>query len=110
MMGAAPLRRQVDLAALSGTNLNLLVPLLALLEERSISAAALRIGARHISMVHALSRLRSMHGDELLVGHRTERTLTPYGAALVAPLREVLSEATHVLNVAGSAAEPSRDS
>lgn len=105
MMGDAP-HRPVDLTALSGTNLNLLVPLLALLEEGSITEAAARVGARHSAMVLALSRLRSMHHDELLIGHRADRALTPYGAALVAPLRGLLHEASHLLNLTGSAAPP----
>lgn len=106
----APLRRPVELTTLSATNLNLLVPLLALLEERSISAAAARIGAGHTAMVHALSRLRSMHGDELLVGYGPEREVTPYAVALLVPLQDVLQQAARVLNVSTSAVARTRDS
>jgi DNA-binding transcriptional LysR family regulator len=57
-------------------DLNLLVALDALLEERSVSRAADRLNMSQSAMSSALSRLRDYFGDELLmpVGRRMEPT------------------------------------
>src|SRR4051794_39587279 len=47
-------------------DLNLLPPLIALLEERQISRAASRVGLSQSAMSRALQRLRRALGDELL--------------------------------------------
>ncbi|MER6352396.1 LysR family transcriptional regulator [Streptomyces sp. NPDC002144] len=61
-----------------GLDLNLLVPLNALLQERSVTAAAHRIGLSQPACSAALKRLRRHFGDELLVrvpGQGTQLTL-----------------------------------
>jgi DNA-binding transcriptional LysR family regulator len=73
-----------DLASrLAKIDLNLLPPLLALLQEHSVSAAAARLNLSQPAMSHALGRLRRLFQDELLVrvGQRLE--LTPRAVALV---------------------------
>jgi DNA-binding transcriptional LysR family regulator len=82
---------------LRSVDLNLLVALEALLEERHVSRAALRIGLTQPAMSNALSRLRATFGDELLV--RTPRGMEPtaLGAELADQVRQVLRHVERVL-------------
>jgi len=79
-----------DLARLASVNLNLLVPLLALLEERSVTRAADKIGLSQPAMSHALRRLRRLLGDGLLVRQGSGMRLTPLASELLDPLERVL--------------------
>jgi DNA-binding transcriptional LysR family regulator len=72
----------VNLASL---DLNLLVALRALLEERNVTRAGLRVGLSQPAMSAALARLRRHFGDELLVRNGNRYELTPLGTALHAP-------------------------
>ncbi|MEV6001469.1 LysR family transcriptional regulator [Streptomyces griseomycini] len=76
-----------------GLDLNLLVPLDALLQERSVTRAAQRLGLSQPTVSAALARLRRHFGDELLtrVGNAYELT----------PLAERLAE--HTTHALGSA-------
>lgn len=67
---------------LRSLDLNMLVTLSALLEERSVSAAARRLEVAQPTMSKALARLRRHFGDELLsrAGNRYE--LTPFAVRL----------------------------
>ena len=65
---------------ISSLNLNLLVVLHAVLEERSASRAAQRLNVTQSAVSNALGRLRRALGDELLV--RTGRGLSPTPKAL----------------------------
>ncbi|SFQ69704.1 DNA-binding transcriptional regulator, LysR family [Amycolatopsis arida] len=56
----------MDVARLRNLDLNLLLALDALLEERNVSRAAHRVGVSQPSMSAALARLRRHFGDELL--------------------------------------------
>lgn len=73
-------------------DLNLLTTLDVLLEERSVSRAAVRMGLTQSAMSRALGRLRDALGDPLLVpaGRGLERT--PRAEAIAGPLREVLAD------------------
>jgi len=71
-------------------DLNLLVALNALLTERSISRAAVRVHLSQPAMSNALARLRHYFDDELLVSSGRQLVLTPRAEALVEPVREVL--------------------
>jgi DNA-binding transcriptional LysR family regulator len=75
---------------LAGVDLNLVVALHALLEERSVTAAARRVGLSQPAMSHALGRLRVHFSDPLLV--RSGRMMAPtvLALSLVEPLREVV--------------------
>lgn len=77
--------------SLSGVDLNLLVVLDALLAERHVTRAALRINKTQPAVSHALARLRTLFDDPILVrnGGRLEPTARALG--LAAPLREALS-------------------
>ena len=73
-------------------DLNLLVALDALLDEKSVSAAAERICLSQSATSSALGRLREYFGDELLVQKGRKMVLTTRGAELIEPVREVLHQ------------------
>ncbi|MFI8490277.1 LysR family transcriptional regulator [Streptomyces rubrogriseus] len=83
---------------LASVNLNLLVPLLALLEERSVTKAAERVGLSQPAMSHALTRMRRLLGDDLVVRHGSGVTLTPHALELVGPLRSALQQTARIVN------------
>lgn len=74
---------------LRGIDLNLVVVLHALFEERSVSAAARRLGLSQSATSHALARLRDRLGDPLFV--RTKSGLAP--TARAEALRGALNDA-----------------
>jgi DNA-binding transcriptional LysR family regulator len=78
--------------SLAGIDLNLLVALDALLDERSVTRAAKRVGLSQSAMSHALARLRAVTGDRLLV--RTARGLsaTPRARGLQGPVHGALAQ------------------
>lgn len=77
---------------LRGIDLNLLISLQALLEERHISRAAERVGLSQPGMSRALDRLRREFGDPLLVKGVKGYELTPRAKALDVPLRQLISD------------------
>jgi len=87
--------REVNLGAL---DLNLLVPLKALLEERHVTQAAEKVGLSQPAMSRALQRLRVMFGDPLLVrGSGGRMTRTARGNELLKPLLDVLQDVSHMI-------------
>jgi DNA-binding transcriptional LysR family regulator len=77
---------------LRSLDLNLIVALDALLEERTVTRAAERVGISQSAMSHALARLRSMTRDPLLVRGRGRMMATPRAEALGPPIRRALEE------------------
>ncbi len=71
-------------------DLNLLVALDALLDERSVTKAAKRLAMSQPALSHGLKRLRRLFGDPLFV--RTQRGLrpTPRAVSLAAPLKAIM--------------------
>lgn len=67
------IRRKIQLAKV---DLNLLVALQALLDTRSVTLAARRVGVTQSAMSHSLRRLRTLLGDEVLVRSRNGMTAT----------------------------------
>lgn len=67
---------------LSRLDLNLVVALRALLEERNVTRAGERIGLSQPAMSAALARLRRHFDDELLARSGNSYELTPLGVAL----------------------------
>jgi len=67
-----------------------LVALNALLEERSVTRAARRLGITQSSMSHRLARLRDELGDPLFVRVGASLTLTPRALAMTEPLAAAL--------------------
>jgi DNA-binding transcriptional LysR family regulator len=83
---------------LGAFDLNLLVALDALLAERNVTRAASRIGITQSAASHALSRLRRLTGDELLVRGRDGMVPTIRAEAMRAPLRRALDDITGTLS------------
>lgn len=97
-------------------DLNLLAPLVALLEERQVSRAASRVGLSQPAMSRALQRLRRLLDDPLLVRdpdgfrlsaraediHRQLTTLIPLLETLLSPAEFDPRAATQPVNIAGS--------
>jgi len=77
-------------AALRRVDLNLLLPLQALLTHRHVTRAAEELGIGQPSMSANLARLRRLFDDPLLVRSGRVLELTPLGQALVEPLRTAL--------------------
>ena len=80
-------------------NVNLLVALNALLSERSVTRAGKKIGIAQSSMSHALSSLREIFDDPLLVRSPEGMVPTPRGEQLEAPLREALEQLRKAIEV-----------
>jgi LysR family transcriptional regulator, nod-box dependent transcriptional activator len=71
-------------------DLNLLVALDALLTERNITAAGIRLHLTQSAMSSGLARLRDYFDDELLVQVGRKMVPTPLGESLAGPVREIL--------------------
>ena len=80
--------REVDLRS---ADLNLLVVLNALLEERSVTRAALRVGMSQPAASRALARLRDLFGDGLLVDGAGGYVLTARAEDMLPRLRDILA-------------------
>lgn len=78
------------LSRLRSIDVNLLVALDALLDERSVTRAAERMGVSQSAMSRTLARLRELVGDPLLVRNVNEMERTPVAEDLCGPLREAL--------------------
>jgi LysR family nod box-dependent transcriptional activator len=76
--------------ALRRVDLNLLLPLDALLEHRHVTRAAEATGIGQSAMSAALARLRRVFDDQLLVRNGRVHELTPKGRSLVEPVRAAL--------------------
>ncbi len=82
---------------LHGIDLNLLVAFNALIAERSVTKAGLRIGRTQPAMSAALSRLRSLLRDELFVRGPTGLQPTPRALDLAEPLAQALAQIQRTL-------------
>lgn len=83
------------LGKLARLDLNLLVSLQALLEERSVTMAAQRMGLTQSAMSHALARCRRVFDDELLVRVGAQMELTPRAHQILDPLGTALAQINH---------------
>ncbi|MBW1685065.1 MAG: LysR family transcriptional regulator [Deltaproteobacteria bacterium] len=82
-------------------NVNLLVALDALLSERNVTQAGKKIGIAQSSMSHALSSLREIFDDPLLVRSPEGMIPTTRGEQLEAPLREALEQLRKAIEIPG---------
>lgn len=82
---------------LAAVDLNLLVALDALLEERSVTRAAQRLGLSQPATSHALARLRELTGDALLVRSGARLVRTPRAEALQPAVRAILDDVRRAL-------------
>jgi DNA-binding transcriptional LysR family regulator len=78
---------EINLAKL---DLNLLMTLHALLEERSVTRAGKKLGLSQSATSHALNRLRKLFDDPLLVRTSDGMIPTPRAENLLEPLRQIL--------------------
>src|SRR5437763_3899178 len=83
---------------LAGVDLNLLVALNALLDERSVTRAAGRVGLSQPGMSNTLARLRKLFGDPLLVREGLTLVPTPRADALRQPVADALGLIQHALD------------
>src|ERR1700677_4298632 len=83
--------------ALRRMDLNLVLPLDALLEERHVTRAAESIGIGQPAMSASLARLRRLFGDPLLVRNGRVHELTPLAQALVEPVHATLTSIGQLL-------------
>ena len=87
-------------------DLNLLVALDVLLTERSVTAAAPRLGLSVSATSRTLARLRSATGDPLLVQAGRSLVPTPYAEQLAGRVHAVAQEARAVLAPASDQMNP----
>jgi DNA-binding transcriptional LysR family regulator len=78
-------------------DLNLLTALDALLEEKSVGAAATRLHLSQPAMSRALGRIRDATGDEILVRTGRTMTLTPRALVIRQQVHELVQQAQAVL-------------
>ncbi|HZS10586.1 MAG TPA: LysR family transcriptional regulator [Blastocatellia bacterium] len=78
-------------------DLNLLLALEALIEERNVTRAAKRVGLSQPAMSNALARLRRTFDDPLLVRTADGMTPTPAAQALISPVRSALTQLREAL-------------
>jgi DNA-binding transcriptional LysR family regulator len=82
---------------LSRVNLNLLVPLAALLQTRNVTRAGQQLNLSQSSTSAILARLRSTLDDPLLVKSGRELILTPYAESLIGPVQQILADVERVM-------------
>ena len=82
----------MQLDDLAKINLNLLVSLAALLEERSVKGAAARTRVTQSAMSHSLRQLRQIFDDELLVRTGKGTQLSPLAERIRPSLQQSLSQ------------------
>jgi LysR family nod box-dependent transcriptional activator len=86
-------------------DLNLLVALEVLLEERSVTRAAKRLNLTQSAMSAALKRLRESFQDELLVLHGKRMVPTPHALALAPQIANAILQLRTIIS-AGTAFDP----
>ena len=79
-------------------DLNLLLALDALLDERHVTRAATRLGLSQSAMSHRLAKLRAMLDDEILVSGPDGLCPTGYAEAIREPLAEAINLFRQILS------------
>jgi LysR family nod box-dependent transcriptional activator len=79
-------------------DLNLVVVLDALLAERSVTRAGVRLNASQTTISDALGRLRQYFNDDLLTQVGRKMVPTPLGESLIGPARTLLLQAEAMVN------------
>ena len=103
------MRASKDVAMnISGIDLNLLVAFDALMEHRNVTRAARAVNLSQPAMSNALSRLRDLFGDELLVRSPSGMRPTPRALEAHAAVRNVLTAIDGVFDTT-SRFDPVRD-
>lgn len=94
----------MDTRDLAKVDLNLLISLQVLLDERSVSRAAERLYITQPAMSKTLSRLRSLFDDALFTRSSHGMQPTPRALELAAGLHDILGDISHLLT--GSSFDP----
>lgn len=81
----------------NGLDLNLLLALQVLLEERNVTRAARRLNISQPAMSAALARLRTYFQDDILMAQGKQMVPTAQAQALAAPVRRMLGELDQLL-------------
>lgn len=89
----------MDTREFSKVDLNLLISLQVLLEERNVSRAAERLFITQPAMSKTLTRLRTLFDDALFTRSSRGMQPTPRAAELAAGLSEILGDISHLLAV-----------
>lgn len=84
---------------MAASDYNLLKPLRALLEERSVTRAAARLHVSQPTMSTFLSRLRAHYQDVLLIRRGNQHVLTPLGERLLLALPQVIAETDQIFRL-----------
>ena len=84
---------------MAASDYNLLKPLRALLEERSVTRAAARLHVSQPTMSTFLSRLRAHYQDVLLIRRGNQHVLTPLGERLLLALPQVIAETDEIFRL-----------
>ena len=87
------------MASVSSVDLNLLIALGALLEERNLTRAGEKTNMSQPAMSSALARLRRHFGDELLVRDGRQYQLTALAEKLLTDVRDALRQVERTLEV-----------
>lgn len=88
------------MANIRNIDLNLLVALDALLDERNVSRAAKRLNLSQPAVSGMLNRLRATFGDDLFVRSRQGIRPTPRAVELIGPVKAVLQDIDDMLSTA----------
>jgi DNA-binding transcriptional LysR family regulator len=78
-------------------DLNLLVVLDALLDERNVTRAAVRLGYTQPTVSAMLRRLRDLFADPLFIRAQRGLIATPYAEALAEPLKRLLADSRRLV-------------
>src|SRR5262245_37319382 len=82
----------INVMDLRDVDLNLLVSLRVLLDERHVTRAAAKLGVTQPAMSASLARLRAMFSDQLLVRGPKGLALTPRASQLLDQLGQVMAQ------------------
>lgn len=96
------MRRGESMSKVSQLDLNLLILLDILLSEKSVTAAAQRVGITQSAMSHSLKRLREMLNDPLLIKTAGGMEPTLRAQQLHGPIRSALNQLTELVSSDGS--------
>jgi DNA-binding transcriptional LysR family regulator len=86
------------MSGVSSVDLNLLMVLAALLEERNLTRAGERVNMSQPTMSSSLARLRRHFGDALLVRHGRQYRLTPLAERLLPDIRDAVRQVERTLD------------
>ncbi|WP_437619746.1 LysR family transcriptional regulator [Sorangium sp. So ce1151] len=93
---------------LSAIDVNLVIALDALLQERSVTLAARRVGLSQPAMSHALTRLRELFADPLLIRVGRQMALTSRAEAMTPQVAAIMHDLTRLFGGPAPAFDPAR--